>query len=487
MQENIIENQLFDFPALQPLQARVENPDFPINCFPDVIKNYALAVAEHTQTAVEMAATIGLVVFSSAVFGKYKIEGKPGYEENLNLYLIVVSPSGNRKTPVFELMTDCLRIFEEHEKLRKASLISERNAQRKRLEYQIKYLKKQIEKRVNDEAINNLINLEEELKKYPIIRSPKIYTSETTSEKLEVLLSQNNERFTVISDESGTLDVILGRYSNGASNLDIWLKAYNGSPHDSQRMSREVRLNHPLLTAILCAQPIVLQKLIKNSVVNGRGFLARFLFISPEKKMGEKFLTEPINSKVKDDYEQAVIRLLSTERAISQILTLSPEALDIYQKYYTSCIDDYSDTEYIPEWSEKYRGTILRIAGIFELAKGEKTVVSAETMNNAIKVAEYYRDEAVSVFSETFEETELKKAKFVVKKIKENRIHRIKRAELFRICRGKFFKKIEDFEPTVELLSVYGYIIIKRSGNQTGPGRPADIELIINPRLDRTE
>ena len=54
-------------------------PAFPVDALPDVIRNYVSAVAEHSQTAPDMAAVISLGVLATCLQGKYKIEGTPGY------------------------------------------------------------------------------------------------------------------------------------------------------------------------------------------------------------------------------------------------------------------------------------------------------------------------------------------------------------------------------------------------------------------------
>ena len=60
-------------------------PAFPVDALPDVIRNYVSAVAEHSQTAPDMAAVISLGVLATCLQGKYKIEGTPGYEPGHHL------------------------------------------------------------------------------------------------------------------------------------------------------------------------------------------------------------------------------------------------------------------------------------------------------------------------------------------------------------------------------------------------------------------
>lgn len=72
-------------------------PAFPVDALPDVIRNYVSAVAEHSQTAPDMAAVISLGVLATCLQGKYKIEGTPGYCEPLSLYTVVIAAPGGAK------------------------------------------------------------------------------------------------------------------------------------------------------------------------------------------------------------------------------------------------------------------------------------------------------------------------------------------------------------------------------------------------------
>ena len=88
-------------------------PAFPVDALPDVIRNYVSAVAEHSQTAPDMAAVISLGVLATCLQGKYKIEGTPGYCEPLSLYTVVIAAPGERKSSVMRDMTTFLYEYEQ--------------------------------------------------------------------------------------------------------------------------------------------------------------------------------------------------------------------------------------------------------------------------------------------------------------------------------------------------------------------------------------
>ena len=82
-------------------------PAFPIHCLPPRLQAYVAAVAEHTQTPVDMAAGVALGVLATCLQGKVRVEGNPGHYEQTSLYVFIVANPGARKSAVIRAMT-CL-------------------------------------------------------------------------------------------------------------------------------------------------------------------------------------------------------------------------------------------------------------------------------------------------------------------------------------------------------------------------------------------
>ena len=79
-------------------------PTFPVDALPEVIRRYVLAVAESTQTSVDMAAVEALGVVSLCSQGKYFIRGNADWTEPLNTYTVVILPPAERKSSVLSMM-----------------------------------------------------------------------------------------------------------------------------------------------------------------------------------------------------------------------------------------------------------------------------------------------------------------------------------------------------------------------------------------------
>ena len=289
-----------------------ELPDFPVAALPPIVADYVNAVSENSQTASGMAAVIGLGVLATALQGKLRVQGMPGYYEPLNLYTLVIAAPGERKSGVIRDMTGVLYDYEMQYNADHAGEIRTNARKRETLQRQISGLKKKLEAKENREMELELQQLEDELESVPVEQSRRFFADDCSSEALTNLLANNGGTLSVISSEGGIFDILAGRYSSSA-NLDTWLKAHCGDPISVDRMSRDAEyIPHPCLTAILTVQPNVLDCIMANTTMVGRGLLARFLYSFPTSRIGSRtFRTPGIPSEVREKYRTLIFRLMA--------------------------------------------------------------------------------------------------------------------------------------------------------------------------------
>ncbi len=81
-------------------------PPFPLDALPGIIGEYPVAVAEETQTPLDMAANVALGTISAAAGGKYEVViPEQGWNEPVHIMAVTVADPGNRKSGVIRLMT----------------------------------------------------------------------------------------------------------------------------------------------------------------------------------------------------------------------------------------------------------------------------------------------------------------------------------------------------------------------------------------------
>ncbi len=104
---------------------------FPIESLPKEIRDYVEAVAESTQTPIDMAGTLALSVLSVCLQGKYCIQGKSDWIEPLNTYMLVIASPPERKSAVQRAMVKALNDYEmEYNKIHASNVETSRMKKR---------------------------------------------------------------------------------------------------------------------------------------------------------------------------------------------------------------------------------------------------------------------------------------------------------------------------------------------------------------------
>lgn len=475
------------FQPLRPLkQQDCDLPPFPVDCLPGVLKDYVEAVAVHSQTSADMAAVIGIGVLAVCLQGKFVVQGTPGYVEPLSLYTVVIAAPGERKSSVMHEMTGVLYDYEKDYNEMRNPEVRKKRQDRESLERRIDGLRGQLRKAENDETEAELYFLEGELDHLPEMKDARFFADDCSSEALTSLLANNGGIFSVISTEGGIFDILAGRYS-GKANFDVWLKGHCGDTIRVDRMGREAEyIPHPALSAILSIQPSVLDEIMSNTTMTGRGLIARFLYASPPSRIGSRvFCSPPIPEDIGKAYKDLVYHLMAIPRPEEETkLILSEQATKIISDYFAEHEAFLiGEGQVISDWGAKYIGTVLRIAGLLHVAENgeESNEITGQVMSRAIEIGKYFLAHSTYAYSMMGNDLNIKKAQFVLGRIKRERITEIKRWELAKLCRGKFFKNSESIQPTLELLESYGYILIENTEDVQRPGRKSDTIVAVNP------
>ena len=481
------------FQPLLPLkQQDSELPPFPVECLPAVMKDYVKAVAAHSQTSEDMAAVIGIGVLAVCLQGKFLVQGTPGYTEPLSLYTVVIAAPGERKSSVMREMTGFLYDYEKDFNEMRGPEIRKNRQDRENLERKIEGLRDQLRKTENEEAEAELFYLEGELDDLEEMKDVRFFADDCSSEALTSLLANNGGVFSVISTEGGIFDIMAGRYSSKA-NIDVWLKGHCGDAIRVDRLGRDPEyIPHPALSAILSIQPSVLDEIMSNTTMMGRGLIARFLYASPPSRIGSRvFCSPPVPENIAKAYKELVYSLMAIPKPEeASKLILSDQAIEIISDYFSEHEAFLAgEGQIISDWGAKYIGAVLRIAGLLHVAEeGEyASEIPGEIMRKAIEIGKYFLAHSAYAYSMMGSDLSIKKAQFVLGRIKREKITSVKRWELAKLCRGKYFKNSESIQPTLELLESYGYIRIDNAEDVQRPGRKSDTMIVVNPEVYSAE
>lgn len=434
-----------------------------------------------------------IAVASLAIQTKYAICPVEGWIEPLNLYMVIVARPSERKSPVMrEVMAVVYRYTSEYNEENKQR-IEEYNTEKEVLLKKISNAKQELasmkksKKMVTMEELKALQNDYDELAEVAPLR---LVADDITPEALISLMYENGGKMAIVSTEGGIFDMAAGRYSD-KTNIDVFLKAYSGDPIMVDRKGRSNEyIENPALTILLTVQHSVIEEIMNNKEMKGRGFVARFLYSLPVSRIGRRsYRVKPIPEKVKHDFNDLMYRLLQIpDIGEPRILHLSEEADKLAEEFFQEIEEGLTDElEEIEGWAGKLHGQTMRIAGVFHCCEhvenSYNVPVSGETMENAIGMGRYFLAHAKAAFAimGLSDPPEVKDAKYILKRIDESGLHEISKRDLFDLCRNKNgMEKVEGMDPGLNELVRRGYIRIfkanTKSQNPQNPQNPQNLQ-----------
>lgn len=200
-------------------------PAFPVDALPEVIRRYVLAVAESTQTPVDMAAVEALGIVSLCCQGKYFIRGNADWAEPLNTYMVVIMEPAERKSSVLSMMIRPVEEYENEENSRRNAEIVESRMIQDKLEKEKRSL---VERASKGKATEEEVRAKAaELAKFEPTKPLRLFVDDVTSEKLTSVLAENKGRAAVVSAEGGIFSIMSGLYNRNV-NIDVFLKGHSG-------------------------------------------------------------------------------------------------------------------------------------------------------------------------------------------------------------------------------------------------------------------
>ena len=208
--------------------------DFPVNALPPILREMAYAISRTTLSDVSMAATSILSSVSYCFSGQFRIVGKKDHSEPLVIDSLIVAEASFKKSPVMKLVAKPYQDYVQEYNEKNKALILENQAKKKVIANKLAALEKKA-----DADTKEMSDLAMELSSITNADFRRIIVDDITPESLVRQLAINGTLL-MMSDEAGSLGNFNGRYSaNGAPNLDLLLKSWNGETFISDRITRE--------------------------------------------------------------------------------------------------------------------------------------------------------------------------------------------------------------------------------------------------------
>ena len=459
-----------------PLTAKLGTA-FPVESLPGWLRDWVEAEAEETQTPTDLAGMLALAACSAALQKKFRVSIRGQWSEPLNLYVVVVSPPGTRKSAVFAHATAPVVAWEADQRDRGRMDLLQAKEQIRRLESKLERKRRAAAQEDSDEKAEGLAigaaHLARELEelKGDLPPDPRMVFGDITPERLTGVLQAHGERAALFSAEGGLFEILAGRYQ-GRPNLDLVLQAHSGDRVSVERMGRSETLEDPSLVIGLAVQPDVIERLGAQREFHGRGLLARFLYSIPRSNVGFRKAAPPLMpASVRGEYERRLRALLELQG--EHTLQLSPEAAEVLvEKMEAIELALRPEGEFSPivEWSSKLTGQILRLAGILWIAKNAgqayRGTIDVETLLQAVELGRYAAAHARLAHQIVGAEPELKDAQALLEWLRRKGSPTFTRREAQR-GNARRFKRAAHAQAAIDVLLERGHV---RRGRETTSG-----------------
>ena len=370
------------------LSGKVKVPPFPVSAFPKPVQSIINDFYKAYQLPKDYYALGILTACASAIGNAYNLEYKKGYYVPPILYSAIVGGSSIGKTPALKMcLTPIFNIEEQYNK-----------------DY--------------SNAIDEWEILKQEADKKTILpprpQRKDLLINDATTEAINKVLERNPKGLILFQDELIAWINSLNQYRKG-SDTEFWLSNWSNSPAKINRATKDpLFIKKPFLCVLGGIQPSVLDGLGEGNKKDN-GFLFRILFAFPDQQK-KPYETDYVPSAETFQFYFSLVQSIhNLENEISQEgvnaihIHLSSDARKIYRKF------SKKNTDLINEATNDNKKSLygklgdycLRFALILEIMEVVShkkevdgfTEVSGKTMNNAIKLTEYFRATGIKVLN----------------------------------------------------------------------------------------
>ncbi|MDG1581284.1 YfjI family protein [Pseudomonas sp. GOM6] len=376
---------------------------YPIQALGELLGGAAQAIVEAVQVPDALAAQSILSAAAMAAQAHGNAQ-RAGQQIPLSLFALTVAESGDRKSAADRL---AVQAHQQHQRELLAQHKAEAKEYRNKRDAFQKARSNILDKAKGDpEAVADELGNLLEPKAPP---EPFILSEEPTLEGLQKSLLRGYPSQGLFSDEGGQF---FGGHAtkpeNALKSVAGLSKLWDGAPISRTRASEgESSARYGCrLSAHLMIQPIVATEVLSNPIMQGQGFLARFLIAWPESLAGTRFYrdADPSRDARLGRYWQRMARLLAQEPGKDENGELAPPMLVLEPAALAAWITEHDaierqlglggDMQEIKPTAAKGAENLLRIAGVFAVVEGKPTIC-IDLIERAGELVRWYLTEAL--------------------------------------------------------------------------------------------
>ena len=391
----------------EPIPLVIEDADtpYPLAALGEVLGGAAQAIVEIVQVPAALAAQSVLAAAAMAAQPHANVL-RAGQPIPLSLFALTIAESGDRKSAADRL---ALRAHQERQQTLQETYRQALAVYRKRRDAYQSVRGQALEKPKGKAEVRAAELTDQEEPQPPPL--PFILAEDPTLEGLQksFLLGQASQG--LFSDEGG---LFFGGHAGKPENLlksasglsSLW----DGSPIRRLRAAEGESAARAgcRLSVHLMIQPVVAREVLTNPILQGQGFLARFLVAWPQSLAGSRLYRDlnPDEDVCLNRYWQRMAQLLARTPALEAHEGLAPPSLTMEAPALTAWIKVHNrietrlgkggELQEIKPMAAKGAENVLRIAGVMAVVE-ESESITCELIERAAKLMEWYLGEALRV------------------------------------------------------------------------------------------
>jgi hypothetical protein len=228
----------------------------------------------------------------------------------------------------------------------------------------------------------------------------------TTMEAISGIHQNNPRGIILFKDEIIGMLKDFNKYNKGGGDKQELMELFNGNPLRVDRATKEtVYLPETCINIVGGVQPDRI-KYLANEENLADGFFYRLLFSRVTEHVPMTYSNEALNKSIIDKSNLIFQALYSIEESL---LNVPREAEDLYSQWFNEAQVKYFNDPFGRALQSKLETYVWRFCIILDVLNQvskntSRSAIIPETMENALRLAEYFRNESTEVYKETFRE-----------------------------------------------------------------------------------
>ena len=400
------------WPEPQPLIAKLEPEEYPLDALPDAVRCAVDEVAGFVKAPIPLIAASALSALSLAIQALVDVERAEKLSGPCSVFGLVIADSGERKSTCDGFFTKAIRDYEAREQEAAKPRIKAHKSELDAWESQRSGLREKMKSLARDgkpcgEQIKLLHDLDADEPVPP--RVPRLIYGDATPEALTYALAKGWPSGGILSSEAG---IVFGGHAMGNDsamrNMAVLNQLWDGAAKEVDRRSSEsFNMRGARLTMSLMVQEPTIRQFFTNTkgLARGTGFMARFLISWPKSTQGTRNFTEaPANWPALATFNDRLNAILNRPAPIDDNGTLSPAMLKLSPDAKRAWVAFHDDIEAelasggelfdVRDVASKTADNAARLAALFHTFTGNIGPIDLDAMESGACIAAWHLSEA---------------------------------------------------------------------------------------------